>query len=227
MDLRHGWSASLIDWDRTRNGRSPDERSLRRCNSLKLDAAEEVQRRVRQKSLYLRDSSDMNHTPDQVRRSIVHVLNEWAKAGNLWDERIFGHNWLSKSDRIGQDLCHAHEDYWSGPRHATARGNTSAPTQIDCRLVWAWCWKWRNPVGPANDMQVGFLHRPKTRHLRATACWCVRSRERPKALPPGCLSPGATLGGRVLLRAWSSLAAFDSDRGAVHHVRERRIRLDR
>ena len=40
MNLRHGWSASLIDWDRTRNGRSPDERSLRPCNSLKSDGAE-------------------------------------------------------------------------------------------------------------------------------------------------------------------------------------------
>jgi hypothetical protein len=80
MNLRHGWSASLIDWDRTRNGSSPDERSLRRWNSLKSDGAEEVHRRVRQKALYLRDSSDMNHTPDQVRQSIVHVLNELAKS---------------------------------------------------------------------------------------------------------------------------------------------------
>jgi hypothetical protein len=57
---------------------SPDERSLRSCNRLELDGAEQVQRRVRQKSLYLRDSSDMNHMPDQVRQSIVHFLNEWA-----------------------------------------------------------------------------------------------------------------------------------------------------
>jgi hypothetical protein len=53
MNLRHGWSASLIDWDRTRNGCSPDERSLRRCNSLSLAGSEGVQRRVRKKSLYL------------------------------------------------------------------------------------------------------------------------------------------------------------------------------
>ena len=107
MNLRHGWSASLIDSDRTRNGRSPDERSLRRCNSLKLDGAEEVQRRVRQKSLYLRDSSDMNHAPDQVRQSIVHVLNEWARAGNLWDERIFPHRLAQqeRSDRAGLAPC--------------------------------------------------------------------------------------------------------------------------
>ena len=76
LNLRHGWSASLMDWDRTRNGRSPDERSLRRCNSLKLDGAEEVQRHVRKKSLYQWDSSDMRM--DQVSRSIVQVLNEWA-----------------------------------------------------------------------------------------------------------------------------------------------------
>jgi hypothetical protein len=72
---RHDRFASLIDWDRTRNGRSPDERSLRRCNSLKLDGAEEVQRHVRKKSLYLWDSSDMNRSGQQM---IVHVLNEWA-----------------------------------------------------------------------------------------------------------------------------------------------------
>ena len=35
-------------------------------------------RRVRKKSLYLGDLSDMNHTLDQVRQSIVHVLDEWA-----------------------------------------------------------------------------------------------------------------------------------------------------
>jgi hypothetical protein len=75
---RHDRFASPNDWDRTRNGRSPDERSLRRCNSLKLDEAMEVQRHVRKKSLYLRDSSDMNHMPDQARQSIVHVFNEWA-----------------------------------------------------------------------------------------------------------------------------------------------------
>jgi hypothetical protein len=75
---RHDRSASPVDWDHTRNGRSPDERSLRRCNSLKFDGAMEVQRHVRKKSLYLRDSSDMNHTPNSLRQSAVHVLNEWA-----------------------------------------------------------------------------------------------------------------------------------------------------
>jgi hypothetical protein len=72
---RHDRSASPIDWDRTRNGRSPDERSLRRCNSLKLVGSEEVPRHVRKKSLYLRDSSDMNRSGQQL---IVHVLDEWA-----------------------------------------------------------------------------------------------------------------------------------------------------
>jgi hypothetical protein len=72
---RHDRSASPIDWDRTRNGRSPDARSLRRRNIPKLDGAMEVQRDVRKKPLYLRDSSDMNRSGQQM---IVHVLNEWA-----------------------------------------------------------------------------------------------------------------------------------------------------
>jgi hypothetical protein len=75
MNVRHGWSASPIGWDRTRNGRSPDECSLRRCNSLKLVGSEQVPRRVRKKSLYLRDSSDLNRSGQQL---IVHVLDEWA-----------------------------------------------------------------------------------------------------------------------------------------------------
>jgi hypothetical protein len=45
----------------------------------------------------------MNQTLDQVRQSILHVLNEWAKAGHLWDEhicllRLTQH---SRSDRQG------------------------------------------------------------------------------------------------------------------------------
>ena len=41
---RHDRFASLNDWARTRNGRSPDERPIRCCNSLKLDGAMDVQR---------------------------------------------------------------------------------------------------------------------------------------------------------------------------------------
>jgi len=37
-------------------------------------------RRVRKKSLYLGDSSDMNISLKQVRQSIVHVFDEWAEA---------------------------------------------------------------------------------------------------------------------------------------------------
>ena len=37
------------------------------------------QLRVRKKSLYSRDSSDMSRTPDEARQHIVHVLNEWAE----------------------------------------------------------------------------------------------------------------------------------------------------
>ena len=39
-----------------------------------------MQRRVRKKSLYLGDLSDMNPAPDHITQSIVHVLDEWAKA---------------------------------------------------------------------------------------------------------------------------------------------------
>ena len=55
------------------------ERSLRSCNRLKSDGVEML-RRVRKKSLYLGDSSDMDRALDQVRQSIVHVLDEWAKS---------------------------------------------------------------------------------------------------------------------------------------------------
>jgi hypothetical protein len=70
-------------------------------NSLKSGRVE-TQRRVRKKSLYLGDSSDMSHTPDQVRQSIVHVLDAWAKAAPRYhgDERIYPTDWLrTTSDR--------------------------------------------------------------------------------------------------------------------------------
>ena len=35
---------------------------------------------IRKKSLYLGDVSDMNLLPDYITQSIVHVLDEWAKA---------------------------------------------------------------------------------------------------------------------------------------------------
>ena len=181
----------------------------------------------------------MNHTLDQVRQSIVHVLDEWAKAGYTADERIRRTDWLSKIDRIGQDLHHAQDDYWSGPRHADDRRYTSAreflpdlpPALLyamqktsDFRIGWARCWKWRNSLGLAGEMQMGFLHRPKTRHLRAMACWPVRLTRAPEALPPRFLSPGATLGGRVSFRLWASLICCTTvddamgDRGAAHYV---------
>jgi hypothetical protein len=155
MKLRHGWSASLIGWDCTRNGRSPDERSLRRT--------EKVQRRVRQKSLYLSDSSDRNHTPDQVRQSIAHVLDEWADSTAM--SASVRTDWLSRSDRIGDDLHHAHDDCWSGPqrrRNTCAREPAGIPpmqkTNDSC-IGWARCRKWRNSLGLADEMQAGFLHR--------------------------------------------------------------------
>ena len=90
MNLRHDWSASLIDWDRTRNGRSPDERSLRRCNSLKSDGA--VQRRVRQKSLYLRDSSDMNRSVSSL--SSTFSMNGRSPLRMIRADRAGLHHWL-------------------------------------------------------------------------------------------------------------------------------------
>jgi hypothetical protein len=46
----------------------------------------------------------MNHTPDQVKQSIVHVLDEWAEAVPVTNEMsaFARSDWLSKSDRIGQ-----------------------------------------------------------------------------------------------------------------------------
>jgi len=57
-------------------------------------------RRVRTKSLYLGDSSDMNISLKQVRQSIVHVFDEWAEAPpNTIRMSAFVHsNSLSKRD---------------------------------------------------------------------------------------------------------------------------------
>jgi hypothetical protein len=62
------------------------------------------QRRVRKKSLYLSDSSDMSRTPDQIRVAIAHVLTEWAELSPDTKEASgFSHSdWASTSDRYGQ-----------------------------------------------------------------------------------------------------------------------------
>jgi hypothetical protein len=62
------------------------------------------QRRVRKKSLYTGNSSDIGGTPDQVRQHIVHVLNEWAElAPDTTGISAFARSdWLSTTDRIGQ-----------------------------------------------------------------------------------------------------------------------------
>jgi hypothetical protein len=78
----------------------------------------------------------MNHASDQVQQSLIHVLDEWAKTGHLWDERIFPHR-LAQQERSGRaDLHRAHDDYWSGPRHATSLEHlgSGVPTQIDGRF---------------------------------------------------------------------------------------------
>ena len=62
-----------------------DAHSPRLCNNLKPHGVQ-TQRRVRRKSLYLGDSSDMNSSPDHITGSIAHVLNE--RAGTTGDECI-------------------------------------------------------------------------------------------------------------------------------------------
>ena len=45
----------------------------------------------------------MNHTPDQVRQSIVHVLDEWANGPDTTGMSAFAaQTGLSKTDRIDQ-----------------------------------------------------------------------------------------------------------------------------
>jgi hypothetical protein len=79
------------------------------ATNVERDAAKKEQnrlsqRRVRKKSLYSGDSSDVGRTPDQVRHTLVHVLNEWAEA----TPRTTGigafarSDWLSTTDKIGQ-----------------------------------------------------------------------------------------------------------------------------
>ena len=50
------------------------------------------------------DSSDIGYSPDQIRRTLVHVLNEWAEATPTTTGigAFARSNWISKSDRIGQ-----------------------------------------------------------------------------------------------------------------------------
>ena len=79
------------------------------ASNVERDAAKKEQnrlsqRRVRRKSLYTGDSSDIGCSPDQIRHTLVHVLNEWAEATpRTRGISAFAHSdWLSKSDRIGQ-----------------------------------------------------------------------------------------------------------------------------
>ena len=79
------------------------------ASDVERDAAKKEQnwlsqRRVRRKSLYTGDSSDMGRTPDQIRHTLVHVLNEWAEATPTTTGigAFARSNWISKSDRIGQ-----------------------------------------------------------------------------------------------------------------------------
>lgn len=70
-------------------------------------------RRVRKKSLELRDSSDINHTRYQVRQSIVHVFDEGAKAapdttGMSASARSQCFS-KTRSDRVGLHHANEHE----------------------------------------------------------------------------------------------------------------------
>jgi hypothetical protein len=62
------------------------------------------QRRVRKKSLYPENSSDIGRTPDEIRQHLVHVLNEWAElTPETTGVGAFARSlWLSKTDKIGQ-----------------------------------------------------------------------------------------------------------------------------
>jgi hypothetical protein len=62
------------------------------------------QRRVRKKSLYSENPSDIGRTPDEVRQHLAHVLNEWAElAPDTTGVGAFARSlWLSTTVRIGQ-----------------------------------------------------------------------------------------------------------------------------
>ena len=61
-----------------------------------------MQRRVRKKSLNLGDSSDMNHTPDQVRQSIASMNGPKRRRMPLGRVHLPAQTGLARFDRIGQ-----------------------------------------------------------------------------------------------------------------------------
>jgi hypothetical protein len=94
----------VTDIEEPKLGRPSKYASNEERNAAKREQNRLSQRRVRKKSLYPGDSSDGGRTPDQIRRTLVHVLNEWADAtpDTAGTSAFARSDWLSKSDRIGQ-----------------------------------------------------------------------------------------------------------------------------
>ena len=94
----------VSDIEEPKIGRPSKYRSDAERDAAKKEQNRLSQRRVRKKSLYPGDSSDMRLTPDQARHTLVHVLNEWAEAtpDTAGISAFARSDWLSKSDRIGQ-----------------------------------------------------------------------------------------------------------------------------
>ena len=92
------------DIEEPRRGRPSKYGSDAERDAAKREQNRASQRRVRKKALYSGISSDIHSTPDQVRQSLVHVLNEWAElAPETSGMSGFSRSlWLSKSDKVGQ-----------------------------------------------------------------------------------------------------------------------------
>jgi hypothetical protein len=85
-------------------GRPPKYGSEMERLAARREQNRRSQRRVRQKSLYSVNSSDIGRTPDEVRQNLVHVLNGWAElAPDTTGVGAFARSlWLSTTDRTGQ-----------------------------------------------------------------------------------------------------------------------------
>ena len=94
----------VSDIEEPKLGRPSKYASNEERDAAKKEQNRLSQRRVRRKSLYAGDSSDIRLTPDQVRHTLVHVLNEWAEAtpDTAGISAFARSDWLSKSDRVGQ-----------------------------------------------------------------------------------------------------------------------------
>jgi hypothetical protein len=94
----------ISDIQEPRVGRPTKYRSNEERVAAKREQDRLSQRRVRKNSLYLSVSSDRGHKPNEVRSSLVHLLNEWAElTPDVAATSAFAFSrWLSKSDRVGQ-----------------------------------------------------------------------------------------------------------------------------